>query len=73
MKYYLCKLRSYHTVVCFPVILGFAYSTNSSIKTGQAPVKKINNTQSLKFMILKRQITYKKLFSPLRRQLANMA
>lgn len=40
MKYYLCKLRSYHTVVCFPVILGFAYSTNSSIKTGQAPAKK---------------------------------
>ena len=30
----------YHTVVCFPVTLGLAYSTNSSISTGHAPEKK---------------------------------
>lgn len=27
-------------MVCFPVILGLAYSTNSSINTGHAPAKK---------------------------------
>lgn len=42
----------YHTVVCFPVTLGLAYSTNSSISTGHAPEKKQQeSTRSLLFKI----------------------
>lgn len=36
---FLMQAGLYHTVVCFAVTLGLAYSTNSSISTGHAPEK----------------------------------